>query len=98
MVISSDTTIGRAPADGRLWTFTMWHQVRRVSGDWVMNALSMMLRPVRHGWAVELSDGRELARFRGPGSRWRALRYLTRAAEALRRPSGGYPGAATGAI
>ena len=27
--------------------------------------LSMMLRPIRHGWVVQLSDGRELARFLG---------------------------------
>jgi hypothetical protein len=44
-----------------------------------MKALSMMLRPIRFGWAVQLTDGRELARFLGPGSRWRALRYATRA-------------------
>jgi hypothetical protein len=49
-----------------------------------MNALSMMIRPIRHGWIVQLSDGRELARFLGPGARWRALRYLQRAAEALK--------------
>lgn len=28
------------------------------------------------GWAVCLTDGRELARFRGPGARVRALRYV----------------------
>ena len=49
--------------------------------------LSMMLRPIRHGWVVQLSDGRELARFLGPGARWRAGRYLRRAAEALRTPA-----------
>ena len=48
----------------------------------------MMIRPIRHGWAVQLSDGRELARFLGPGARWRALRYITRAAEALKTPAG----------
>lgn len=47
----------------------------------------MMIRPIRHGWAVQLTDGQELARFRGPGSKWRALRYITRAAEALRTPA-----------
>jgi hypothetical protein len=51
-----------------------------------MRALWMMMRPIRHGWAVQLSDGRELARFRGPGARWRAARYLRRAAEALKTP------------
>jgi hypothetical protein len=41
-----------------------------------MNALALMLKHIRHGWAVTLSDGRELARFRGLGSKRRALRYL----------------------
>ena len=59
-----------------------------------MNALWMMISPIRYGWAVQLSDGRELARFLGPGARWRATRYLRRAAEALRTP-GSAPGAAT---
>jgi hypothetical protein len=60
-----------------------------------MTALRMMLRPVRYGWSVQLSDGRELARFLGPAARWRAMRYLERAAEALRNtgaslgPAGG---------
>jgi hypothetical protein len=49
-----------------------------------MSALRLMLRPVRYGWSVQLSDGRELARFLGPAARWRAMRYLQRAAEALR--------------
>jgi hypothetical protein len=43
-----------------------------------MNALSFMIAPIRHGWAVLLSDGREVARFYGPGARWRATRWLTR--------------------
>ena len=46
----------------------------------------MMITPIRYGWAVQLSDGRELARFLGPGARWRATRYLRRAAEALSKP------------
>jgi len=41
-----------------------------------MNALTVMITPIRHGWAVRLSDGRELARFHGPGARRRATRYL----------------------
>ena len=49
-----------------------------------MNALRMMIRPIRHGWAVQLTDGRELARFLGPGARWRATRYLRQTVEALR--------------
>jgi hypothetical protein len=36
----------------------------------------MILKPIRHGWAVTLSDGREIRRFIGPGARWRALRYI----------------------
>ena len=41
-----------------------------------MKALAAMLQPIDHGWAVKLTDGRELARFRGPGAKRRALRYL----------------------
>ena len=44
-----------------------------------MSALTLMLRPVPGGWAVYLSNGRELARYRGLAARWRALRYLARA-------------------
>jgi hypothetical protein len=43
-----------------------------------MTALALIIRPIRHGWAVYLTDGRELARFRGPGSKRRALRYHQR--------------------
>jgi hypothetical protein len=46
----------------------------------------MMIRPIRYGWSVQLSDGRELARFLGPAARWRAMRYLTRAVETLSKP------------
>ena len=35
---------------------------------------------------IVVSDGRELARFVGPGARWRATRYLKRAVEALSNP------------
>jgi hypothetical protein len=41
-----------------------------------MNALGLMIRPTHHGWAVYLTDGRELARFNGPAAKRRALRYL----------------------
>ena len=44
-----------------------------------MNALALMLRRVHHGWAVTLTDGREVARFTGPGAKRRALRYLAEA-------------------
>jgi hypothetical protein len=42
-----------------------------------MNALAVMLKPILWGWTVSLTDGRELARFRGPWARERALRYLS---------------------
>jgi hypothetical protein len=51
-----------------------------------MRALRMMIRPIRYGWSVQLTDGREIARFLGPGARWRATRYLKRAVEALSNP------------
>jgi hypothetical protein len=34
------------------------------------------LAPVEDGWAVMLSDGRELAGFTGPDARRKALRYV----------------------
>jgi hypothetical protein len=43
-----------------------------------MKALTLMIKPIRFGWVVRLSDGRDLARFYGPGARWRASRYLAR--------------------
>ncbi len=39
-------------------------------------ALAIKLKQVPGGWAVCLTDGRELARFCGLGARLRALRYL----------------------
>jgi hypothetical protein len=39
-------------------------------------AAAVILKPILGGWAVCLTDGRELARFRGPGARRRATRYL----------------------
>lgn len=44
-------------------------------------ALAITLRRLPKGWAVCLTNGRELARFEGLGARFRALRYL-RALEA----------------
>jgi hypothetical protein len=41
-----------------------------------MKTLAITLKPILYGWAVVLTDGRELARFRGPGARERALRFL----------------------
>ena len=43
-----------------------------------MTALALTLKPIDHGWAVALSDGRELVRFVGLGAKRRALRYLDR--------------------
>ena len=40
------------------------------------DALAIILKPLRFGWAVGLTDGRELARFYGPRARARALAYL----------------------
>jgi hypothetical protein len=40
------------------------------------NALAIILKPLNWGWAVCLTNGRELARFYGPGAHRRALRYL----------------------
>jgi hypothetical protein len=41
-----------------------------------MSALAVMLRPIESGWAVTLTDGRELARFTGFGAKARALCYM----------------------
>jgi hypothetical protein len=41
-----------------------------------MTAIALMLKPIAHGWAVTLTNGRELARFKGFGAKFRALRYL----------------------
>jgi hypothetical protein len=41
-----------------------------------MKTLTLMLKRIDRGWAIMLTDGRELIRFTGLGSRRRALRYL----------------------
>jgi hypothetical protein len=41
-----------------------------------MNLHTLQLKPVDHGWAVMLADGRVLAQFTGLGAKRRALRYL----------------------
>ena len=43
-----------------------------------MTAVGLMIGPTMDGWAVFMTDGRELARFRGVAARWRALRYVRR--------------------
>ncbi len=40
------------------------------------NALALILKPIERGWAVTLTNGRELARFTGLGAKRRAERYL----------------------
>jgi hypothetical protein len=47
-----------------------------VSENQMPHALAIMLKPILGGWAVCLTDGRELARFRGPGAHGRALRFV----------------------
>ena len=41
-----------------------------------MTTLAFMIRPTGDGWGVYLTNGRELVRFRGIGSKWRAAQYL----------------------
>jgi hypothetical protein len=41
-----------------------------------MRSLGVVLKPIFGGWIVELTDGREVARFIGPAAQRRALRYL----------------------
>ena len=41
-----------------------------------MNPVALFLKPIHHGWAVGLTDGRELVRFTGLGAKARARRYL----------------------
>jgi hypothetical protein len=40
------------------------------------DTLAIFLKPILGGWAICLTDGRELARFRGPWARGRALHWL----------------------
>jgi len=42
-----------------------------------MNTLSVILKPSSAGWSIYLTDGREVACFRGLGSHRRALRYVS---------------------
>lgn len=44
-----------------------------------MNTFTLTLNRFGWGWAVMLSDGTQLARFTGPGSKRRALRYVAAA-------------------
>ena len=40
--------------------------------------VAIVVKPTPHGWSVCLTNGRVLARFRGPGARLRALLYVRR--------------------
>ena len=51
-----------------------------------MGAVALIVRPTPDGWGVYLTNGQELARYRGPASKWRALRYLAAASGATSRP------------
>lgn len=42
-----------------------------------MSGLAVMLKQIESGWAVTLTDGRELARFTGFGAKARAMCYMT---------------------
>jgi hypothetical protein len=48
-----------------------------------MNAVALMIRPTGDGWGVYLTDGSELARYRGFGSRHLAEWYLRRYVRSL---------------
>jgi hypothetical protein len=48
-------------------------------------ALSLMMRPTVDGWGVYLTNGHELARYRGFCSKQLALRYLQRCTRSLSR-------------
>lgn len=41
-----------------------------------MSELAVVLKRIEFGWAVMLTDGRELARFTGFGAKSRALCYM----------------------
>ena len=41
-----------------------------------MQSIAVILKQVDRGWAVVLTDGREVARFTGPIAMWRAIRFL----------------------
>jgi hypothetical protein len=57
-----------------------------------MTAPALIIRPTRHGWAVYLTHGREVARFNGPAAKRRALRHLASATNARQTPAGARKG------
>lgn len=50
----------------------------RVQDVIMSSTLAIILKQTHDGWAVCLTDGRELAHFRGPGARLRAQRHMAR--------------------
>jgi hypothetical protein len=56
-----------------------------------MTALALMLRPIDGGWAVCLTNGEELVRYRGLFSRQLALRYMARYMRSALRPGRASP-------
>jgi len=50
-----------------------------------MSALALMIGPTRDGWAVYLTNGSEIARYRGIWAKRRALRHATRFGHRKRR-------------
>jgi hypothetical protein len=52
------------------------------------SAYAIILIPIRGGWAVSLTNGRQLRSFHGPLARSRALRYLTQITGAASRLRG----------
>jgi hypothetical protein len=54
-----------------------------------MYAQTLLLRPIRHGWAVYLTKGSQLARFRGPYAQTRPARCPTRVTAASQLAKGG---------
>ncbi len=60
-----------------------------------MNELSLILKPTPGGWAVYLTDGREVAQFSGPGSKQRALDYVASATRILQAPASARKGPPT---
>jgi hypothetical protein len=50
-----------------------------------VSTVAIVLKPLECGWAVALTDGRELARFTGPFARCRAERHVADVLGAVRR-------------
>jgi hypothetical protein len=56
-----------------------------------MVALALLIRPTEYGWGVYLTDGQELIRYRGLGSKQLALRYLQRYTRSAATPGAARP-------